>query len=101
MLVGLVVVALVGVVSPSSALAAGVLGGSVVDAGSVGVPGVTVDVFEATWGVHVASTSSGGDGLWSVGVPAGSYRVRFTKAGFAERWSGGGSSWVSSSPVVV
>lgn len=80
----------------------GKIAGQVTDAAS-GDPlaGVSVRVFTAA-GEAFKSTTSGADGAWEVpGVPAGEYRVRFTRDGYFEQWHEDKAAQPVADPVVV
>jgi hypothetical protein len=67
-----------------SAMLTGVAGlsGVVFDPSGAVVAGTSVQVFSAA-GQQIASTSTDNDGKYEIGdLPAGNYRVQFTKAGF-------------------
>jgi len=73
------------------AAAAGTLSGVVRGPGGTTLGGATVEVFDGSpFGRPVASTTSAAGGAWSVPhLRAGdSYYIRFTKSGYATRWSG-------------
>jgi len=78
------------------------IAGTVRDQGGRGVPGLTVEARDAVWGAVLATTTTGSDGRYAfLGLPAGSYRVRFVDPGGAwtTLYSGGGTTWVGSTVV--
>ena len=102
LVVALVAVAVVavGLASPASA-ATGTLSGTVSDSSAAPIGGVSVDVFEATWGIPAGSTTTAADGTYSLAVTPGTYRVRFTHPTHAETWSGNTANWVTSATVTI
>ena len=103
--VAFVLTAMIGLVVPSPAAAAGTgtLSGTVVDASAAPVGGITVEARQAFWGLLVDSTTTAGDGTYSLDLPPGSYRVRFTDPGgtFPDRWSGNSPTWPGSTALTV
>ena len=97
----LVVASLVGLLALPASAATGSLSGTVSDSSAAPIGGVSVDVFEATWGIPVGSTTTQPDGAYSLPVAPGSYRVRFTHPAHPETWSGNTANWVTSATVTI
>jgi hypothetical protein len=67
------------------------------------VPGVEVDVYDAS-GNFVASTQTGGDGTYTLsGLFPASYKIGFvpTSVGYAAQFNGGAASLAAANPVAV
>lgn len=97
----LVVASLVGLLALPASAATGSLSGTVSDSSAAPIGGVSVDVFEATWGIPAGSTTTQPDGAYSLPVAPGSYRVRFTHPAHPETWSGNTANWVTSATVTI
>lgn len=82
----------------------GVLAGTVrLLTSGAAVPGVTVDVFSASDVANpVTTAATDRQGAYSLpGLPAGSYKLRFRGAGFAELWYPGGLTDADASTVTL
>lgn len=100
----LVVSLTVAVAAPSPALADGTVHGTVT-ATDTGLPlgDVSVSVVDRYFGSVRASTTTAGDGTYSVDVPPGEYRVYAHEPSGAhgDRFSGNVATWTASSVVTV
>lgn len=67
------------------------------------VPGISVQLFPASdTSAPLASTATDSTGAFSMtGLPAGSYKIRFIGAGFAEMWYPGALNPSDATPVTV
>src|SRR6478735_117128 len=78
--------------------------GTVTSAAGPAVAGVAVTVFDKGRGpsVTIAQTVTADNGQYKLsGVVAGTYRIRFTAAGFAEIWYGGAATFAEAPDVVI
>ncbi|WP_214058516.1 carboxypeptidase-like regulatory domain-containing protein [Nocardioides aquaticus] len=91
------------VATNSAAVAAdsATIAGTLTRTSGAGSPSTTVAVTRPD-GTMVASTSTAGDGTYSVGsLPAGDYRLKFTGTGLITQWYGGGEDIASGTIVTV
>jgi protocatechuate 3,4-dioxygenase beta subunit len=78
-----------------------VLKGQVSDAGG-NLAGVTVNVYGATGSaLDGAPVTTGADGTFQVSRPAGTYRLGFTKAGYADRFYNGKTTLADATAIVA
>lgn len=91
--------------APAGAQTTGTLSGAVTAAESgTGLGGITVEIYQAYFGVLVTTTGTAPDGTWTAPdlVPT-DYRIRYIDptGDRAERWSGNATSWPTSTARTV
>ncbi len=77
----------------------GLLTGFVRDGASAPIQGGKVVALDATTGVAVGSSSTISNGRYNITVPAGDYKLKFTKSGYVTTFNGGGTSF-EAAPVI-
>jgi len=67
------------------------------------VAAITVQVLDPFWGSVITQGTTDAAGFYALGVAPGTYRMRFhdDAGAYADRYSGGSSSWESSTTVTV
>ena len=71
----------------------GAINGRATD-GSAPLAGTSVTALSSVTGLPVSSAVTRADGTYTVpGLYTGSYKVRFAKSGYTDRYSAGGSAW--------
>jgi uncharacterized protein YjbI with pentapeptide repeats len=89
--------------APASAAGYGTLAGTVTETGGAQLGGIKVEILNATWGSVFLTATTAGNGAYTIGLPAGTYKVRFRDpAGVhADQYANGVATFAAASTVTV
>ncbi|MSM40744.1 MAG: hypothetical protein GJT30_14100 [Geobacter sp.] len=80
----------------------GSISGTVTDSGTgAGIPSAGIIVYDAATGSWIKSVSTDSTGAYSVNGLSGSYKIRFTAAGYIDQWFNGKSDLNTADSVTV